>query len=56
VLVEIFKPFKRGTAHAPGVGLGLSIVQELVDRHGARISAHSEGEKAGPSLSQWNFR
>lgn len=40
---ELFEPFRRGpvqrTSHAPGSGLGLSIVRAVVHAHGGTVSA-----------------
>ena len=42
----LFRPFYRGNTTAPdgpdGVGLGLSFVQAVADRHGGTIAVHSE--------------
>lgn len=48
-LPNIFDPFFRASQHArsriKGLGLGLSIVKELVEIHGGMISVQSEGGK-----------
>jgi len=48
-LKHLFEPFftdKRG-AGEPGTGLGLSITHAIVEGHGGRIDAHSEGPGRG---------
>ncbi|HUQ89793.1 MAG TPA: hybrid sensor histidine kinase/response regulator, partial [Vicinamibacterales bacterium] len=44
-LPHIFEPFSQGASKTmrTGLGLGLAIVKRLVDLHGGRISAESEG-------------
>jgi signal transduction histidine kinase len=41
---RLFKKFERGSniGTAPGVGLGLAIVQECVDLHGGEVVVESE--------------
>lgn len=49
VLERVFEPFftaKRGLA-PPGTGLGLSITHAIVESHGGRIAASSEGPGQG---------
>jgi PAS domain S-box-containing protein len=47
-LPHVFEPFRQGAASArSGLGLGLAIVRRLVDLHGGRISAASEGAGKG---------
>ncbi len=36
-----------------GLGLGLSIVRSLVELHGGRVEAHSDGEGRGATFSVW---
>jgi hypothetical protein len=48
VLPHLFEPFRRGQGRtaSSGVGLGLSIVQSVVDAHDARVSA-TPGDEGG---------
>jgi len=54
---RIFEPFERAANAAmqnlPGMGLGLTICRDIVDRHGGRIWAESEGEGRGTTVSVW---
>jgi PAS domain S-box-containing protein len=46
VLPRLFIPFSPGASagqHASGLGVGLSLVRGLVERHGGRVEARSEG-------------
>ena len=50
-LPRIFDVFSRGSAapeqSRPGLGLGLSVVRELVAKHGGRVDASSPGPGRG---------
>jgi len=53
-LTEIFEPFKRAAnataRQLPGLGLGLHICRQIVERHGGRIWAESGGAPAGTTF------
>ena len=55
-LERIFERFYRGRASrllsVPGTGLGLAIANEIIDRHGGRITAESQ-VNAGSAFSIW---
>ena len=48
-LPHVFEPFRQGASDTmrSGLGLGLAIVHRLVDLHGGRIAAESEGVGRG---------
>lgn len=52
---RIFKRFYRVPAHVrarvKGTGLGLFIVRSIVERHGGRVAAESEGEGRGATFT-----
>ncbi|MGH7955386.1 MAG: ATP-binding protein [Opitutaceae bacterium] len=41
-VVRIFEPFRREHAHYEGTGIGLAIVQKVVDQLGGRVGVNSE--------------
>ena len=52
LLEHVFKPFTQADttldrANSGGLGLGLSIVDGIVQMHGGRVAAYSEGEGKG---------
>jgi len=52
-LPHVFEPFRQGTSATmrSGLGLGLAIVRRLVDLHGGRITAESEGAGKGSTFT-----
>jgi signal transduction histidine kinase len=53
-LKKIFQPFEQGRVTGDhrygGLGLGLTIARAIVEMHGGRISAHSDGENRGATF------
>jgi signal transduction histidine kinase/chemotaxis methyl-accepting protein methylase/ActR/RegA family two-component response regulator len=53
LLPQIFEPFRQGhpmKSQSQGLGLGLALVKGLVDLHGFRLTAHSDGADRGASF------
>ena len=52
-LPHVFEPFRQGQSRTmrSGLGLGLAIVRRLVDLHGGRITAASEGLGKGSTFT-----
>ncbi|BCS34749.1 hypothetical protein TBR22_A39750 [Luteitalea sp. TBR-22] len=57
VLPAVFDLFVQGRQASDraegGLGLGLTIVRNLVERHGGRVSAESDGPGRGSAFSLW---
>ena len=51
MLPHIFEPFVQGDPAHGGLGLGLALVQQLVQEHGGTVSAESAGRDMGCTLS-----
>jgi signal transduction histidine kinase/ActR/RegA family two-component response regulator len=55
LLPRVFEPFFRGPRaqeHTPaGLGIGLTLVRQLVEQHGGRVAAHSEGPGRGSAFT-----
>jgi signal transduction histidine kinase len=51
-LPHMFKPFRQGSGRGQraGLGLGLSIVDEIVRRHGGSVTAESDGRDRGTCI------
>ncbi|HEX7316484.1 MAG TPA: PAS domain-containing protein [Pyrinomonadaceae bacterium] len=54
-LPHVFDRFRQAdsstTRHYGGLGLGLAVVRHLVEQHGGRVSAESEGENLGSTFT-----
>jgi signal transduction histidine kinase len=55
LLPHVFDRFRQGdsssTRHSGGLGLGLTLVREIVTLHGGSVSAHSEGPGTGAAFA-----
>jgi PAS domain S-box-containing protein len=56
-LEAIFEPFGRASnaksSQIPGMGLGLHIARRIVEAHGGRLWAESDGEDKGTTMRLW---
>jgi PAS domain S-box-containing protein len=54
---RIFQPFQRSataiSSNIPGMGLGLFISRNIVERHGGSLTAESEGPGTGTTFKVW---
>ena len=46
----VFQRFSQAARHHGGIGIGLALVRHLVELHGGRVSAHSEGPGQGATF------
>lgn len=53
LLDKVFDMFVQAGHGNDGLGLGLSLVQRLVELHHGRVAAHSEGEGKGSEFTFW---
>lgn len=51
VLGRLFRPFARGHAGYPGLGLGLSLARSVCELHGGSLEAASAGQGRGASFT-----
>jgi signal transduction histidine kinase len=50
LLPRVFDAFQQGEREHGGLGLGLTLVKSLVELHGGRVRARSEGPGTGSEL------
>lgn len=50
---RIFEPFYRVNPHGSGAGLGLSMVNEIVTRHGGYVELSSAPGKGSTFVVRW---
>jgi signal transduction histidine kinase/ActR/RegA family two-component response regulator len=57
LIPQLFEPFVQGPRTLErsegGLGIGLALVRSLVEEHGGRVEAHSEGPGRGSRFTVW---
>lgn len=51
LMPKLFTAFQQGSSPAEGLGLGLAICKAVVEMHGGKISARSDGAEAGATFT-----
>ncbi len=53
-IFEMFRQVDSGASRrSGGLGIGLALVRQLVELHGGRVAAHSEGQGRGACFTVW---